>query len=47
VVDTEDLVRGEDLLDGRVELLGRLEVVAEGLLDDRMTTGKADGGTER
>jgi hypothetical protein len=39
VVDTEDLVRGEDLLDGRVELLGGLEVVAEGLLDDRAPPG--------
>ena len=34
VVDAEDVLRGEDRVDERVELLRRLEVVAERLLDD-------------
>ena len=41
VVDAEDLVRGEDLFDDRVEVLGRLQVVAERLLDDRAPPGAA------
>ena len=48
VVDPEDAVRREDVLDDRVELPGRREVVAEGLLDDdaapRPGLGRGEAG---